>query len=186
MEEYNIFMWGNGGSGKTALARQITGDFYNMDTYSRHVLIESKPVQLNIFDAEEYSALQDLYIKQCHGLIIVYSIKRLYFPEYQRFRRTIFRVKDMDIERDTIPIVLVGNKSDLEAERQVSREDGEKLAREWGCPFYEASAKTGHNVEEVFMDVAHQIYQSSEYTCSLFMCHSHATLTAHMCWICIH
>ena len=170
---------GVGGSGKTALAKQIAGEIYNkFDTYSKQILIESKPVQLNIFDAEVYSALQDLYIRDCHGLIIVYSIKRLYFPEYQRFRKTIFRVKDMDIECDTIPIVLVGNQSDLEAERQVSREEGEKLAREWGCHFYEASAKTGHNVEEVFMDVAHQIHQMKSSECSLFMCHSHAVFCA--------
>ena len=49
-----------------------------------------------------------------------------------------------------VPIVLVGNKCDLEKERAVTREDGERLAVMWGCSLYETSAKTGHNIKEVF------------------------------------
>ena len=183
-----IFLMGNGGSGKTALARQIAGESFSdiylgstLDHYSSQVLVEGKPVELNIFDmlGNDLYNSQKIAIKECQGFVIVYSIEASnycdYLPDCNEFRRTIFSVKDKDIKRDTVPIVLVGSKSDLEAERRVSREEGEKLAREWGCPFYEASRKTGHNVEEVFMDVVHQIHQIKSSECSLFMCHSCST-----------
>ena len=49
-----------------------------------------------------------------------------------------------DVER-----LLIGNKCDLEEERAVESERGEKLAQEWGIPFMETSAKTNHNIDEV-------------------------------------
>ncbi len=53
--------------------------------------------------------------------------------------------------------VLVGNKSDLEAERQVKREVAQNLAAVWKCPFFEASAKTRSNVDESFFTVVRAI-----------------------------
>ena len=56
-----------------------------------------------------------------------------------------------------MPIVLVGNKSDLRSERQVPREIGTNLSRAWGnVPYYEASARKRINVDEVFADIVRQ------------------------------
>lgn len=57
----------------------------------------------------------------------------------------------------TLPIVIVGAKSDLISEREVSRELMASLSQEWGCPFYETSAKMNWNVNEVFEEIVHQI-----------------------------
>ena len=57
----------------------------------------------------------------------------------------------------TILIVLVGNKSDLEDRRQVSTEEGQELADKYGILFYETSAKTGINVENIFFNSADEI-----------------------------
>ena len=59
-------------------------------------------------------------------------------------------------------MVLVGTKCDLEDKREVSRDEGERLAREWRCSFFEASAKIPHNVDEVFMDITRQILLSKD------------------------
>ena len=56
-------------------------------------------------------------------------------------------MKDCPIEKMG---VLIGNKADLEEHRQVPREKGEELAKRYGIPFFETSAKTGENVEEMF------------------------------------
>merc|ERR1711983_273420 len=59
-------------------------------------------------------------------------------------------------------IMLIGNKSDLEARRDVKREEGEAFAKEHGLVFMETSAKTAHNVEEAFINTARKIYDKIE------------------------
>jgi GTPase SAR1 family protein len=78
------------------------------------------------------------------GFLMVYSItSRSSFDEITSFREQILRVKDADKS----PMVLVANKSDLENERQVTTGEGQDLAKSFGVPFMETSAKTRVNVE---------------------------------------
>ena len=56
-------------------------------------------------------------------------------------------------------IMLIGNKSDLESRRQVSKEEGENFAREHNLFYLETSAKTAANVEEAFVSTAKDIYE---------------------------
>lgn len=52
-----------------------------------------------------------------------------------------------------IPVMLVGNKIDEEATREVSAAEGEAEAQRWGCSYMETSAKTNHNVKELFQEL---------------------------------
>lgn len=56
--------------------------------------------------------------------------------------------------------MLIGNKSDLDARRQVSTEEGERFAKDNGLIFLETSAKTSHNVEEAFLQTSTMIYEN--------------------------
>lgn len=56
-----------------------------------------------------------------------------------------------------VPVVLVGNKVDLEDEREVSPSEGQALAEDWGCPFMETSAKSKTMVDELFAEIVRQM-----------------------------
>ena len=132
---------------------------------------------------EEYSAMREQYMRTGEGFLLVYSItSRQSFEEITTFQQQILRVKD----RDYFPIIIVGNKCDLENERQVSRQgqwhvvdwcslqmrfeaekcslltlfvvaEGEDLARNFGCAFIETSAKSRINVADSFYNIVREI-----------------------------
>lgn len=75
------------------------------------------------------------------------------FNDLNDIHEQILRVKDAE----TVPMVLTGNKCDLEDDRIVEKEQGESKAKEWSCSFMECSAKTRYNIDEIFDDVVGQI-----------------------------
>ncbi len=127
------------------------------DSYRKQVVIDGDSALLDILDTagqEEYSAMRDQYMRTGQGFIIVYSItSRSTFDETAVFRNQVLRVKDAD----KVPMVLIGNKMDLEAERQVTTSEGHELAKSFGCPFFETSARARVNVEECFFELVREV-----------------------------
>mmetsp|Transcript_26252 Transcript_26252/g.29226 ORF Transcript_26252/g.29226 Transcript_26252/m.29226 type:complete len:104 (+) Transcript_26252:314-625(+) len=80
---------------------------------------------------------------------------RLSFEKIPDYFDEVYRAKSL--EKFRIPIVLVGNKIDLDEDRQVTTEEGKELARKHECAFFEASAKTRVNVEEQFYELVREI-----------------------------
>ncbi|KAG9126416.1 Ras GTPase ras2 [Ceratobasidium sp. 392] len=103
---------------------------------------------------EEYSTLRDQWVREGQGFILVYSItERRSFERIETFRQALLRAKG----RAPPLFVLVGNKSDQSYERQVMKHEGESLAQQWGCDFFETSARTGHNIEKLFQNVVRSL-----------------------------
>lgn len=126
---------------------------------------------------EEYTALRDQWIRDGEGFVLVYSISsRSSFTRIKRFHHQIQRVKEScqssptfsgspiaaAVPASSVPIMLVGNKSDRVTEREVSTQEGHALARELGCEFVEASAKNCINVEKAFYDVVRILRRQRE------------------------
>ena len=104
---------------------------------------------------EEYSALRDQYMKTGQGFILAYSITSgISFETAHKLRMQILRIKE---DAQDIPIMLVGNKVDLEDERVVSKEEGEEMAKRCRSGFIEASAKNNINVNEAFYQLVRMI-----------------------------
>jgi GTPase SAR1 family protein len=89
-----------------------------------------------------------MYIQQGNSYIVVYSVTdAASFYEAQK----IFDEISLATDKDEYPVVLVGNKSDMEDHREVSTAEGKEFAaRHKNCVFMEASAKTNTNVENAF------------------------------------
>lgn len=117
--------------------------------------------------------MREQYMRTGEGFLLVYSIaSRQSFEEIMTFQQQILRVKD----KDYFPMILVGNKCDLETEREVSTQgvcyrgyslfiyscsysflEGEAVARRFGCKFIETSAKSRLRVEDAFYDTVREI-----------------------------
>ncbi|KAK6047581.1 Ras family protein [Cooperia oncophora] len=92
--------------------------------------------------------MRDLYMKNGQGFVLVYSITaQSTFNDLIDLRDQILRVKDSD--EVVVPMILVGNKCDLEDERVVGKDQGQNLARQFGSAYLETSAKAKINVNEV-------------------------------------
>lgn len=165
MKDYKIVVLGSGGVGKSALTVQFVQNIFVEkydptieDSYRKQVEVDGTQCMLEILDTagtEQFTAMRDLYMKNGQGFALVYSItSQSTLQDLQEIREQILRVKDTD----DVPLILVGNKCDLEGERAVSREQGAGLARSWGnTSFMETSAKSKINVNEMFCDLVRQI-----------------------------
>uniref|UniRef100_A0A6B2LLV0 Uncharacterized protein n=1 Tax=Arcella intermedia TaxID=1963864 RepID=A0A6B2LLV0_9EUKA len=118
------------------------------DCYRINVQVDGKSNLVEVLDTAEYgqpTMMKDLFMKSGEGFILMYSISdQVSLDAMQRYREGIVRAKETEI----FPVVLVGNKCDMEAERVVSKEQGEMLAQQFNALFVECSAKTGVNVTQ--------------------------------------
>jgi len=164
LREYKLVVVGGGGVGKSCLTIQLIQshfvDEYDPtieDSYRKQCMIDEEVALLDVLDTagqEEYSAMREQYMRTGEGFLLVYSItSRQSFDEIQTFEQQILRVKD----KDYFPIILVGNKCDLEGDRQVSREEGQEMARRFNCKFIETSAKSRVNVDNAFYELVREI-----------------------------
>lgn len=164
MREYKVVVLGSGGVGKSALTvKFVTGTFMEKydptieDFYRKEIEVDGAPSVLEILDTagtEQFASMRDLYIKNGQGFVIVYSITSLQtFQDIKTMKEQIVRVKGTE----RVPMLLVGNKCDLENQREVTREESTGLSQMWKCPFIESSAKFTQNVNEVFIEIVREM-----------------------------
>jgi len=162
--EYKLVVLGAGGVGKSALTVQfVQGIFVEKydptieDSYRKQVEVDGDQYMLEILDTagtEQFTAMRDLYMKNGQGFVLVYSIiAQSTFNDLSDMREQILRVKDTD----KVPMILVGNKCDLNDQRIISAEQGKELSDKWGCTFIEASAKAKINVDQIFHTLIRKI-----------------------------
>ena len=124
------------------------------DSYRKQVEVDGQQCMLEILDTagtEQFTAMRDLYMKNGQGFVLVYSIVAMgTFNDLVDMHDQITRVKDSE----DVPMVLVGNKCDLNDSRVVTTQQGEDMAKRFhDCLFIEASAKMKVNVDKIFHDL---------------------------------
>ncbi|KAH7019892.1 ras family-domain-containing protein [Ilyonectria destructans] len=167
--ELHVVVLGAGGVGKSCLTAQFVHnewiESYDPtieDSYRTQLQVDGRQVVLEILDTagtEQFVAMRDLYMKTGQGFLLVFSItSSSSLSELAGLREEIIRIKD----DENIPIVIVGNKADLEENRAVPRAKGFSISQRWGAPYYEASARTRTNVDEVFIDLCRQMLRRDD------------------------
>ncbi|KAJ7767025.1 P-loop containing nucleoside triphosphate hydrolase protein [Mycena maculata] len=150
MDLWRIGVLGDTGVGKASLAIQFTHNCFlalsqtydpvGGDVYRRQLMVDNR---MCFVEAINIGKQED------HAFILMYSItSRTSFDKLELFHQSIHRIKG----KNSI-FILVGNKCDREYAREVSKEEGTSLAKEFGCEFLETSATTAKNVERVFTNL---------------------------------
>jgi len=151
----SIYLLGDGGVGKSALTIRFVNNIFIQeydptieDTYLKNVTVDGIKKLIEVVDTagqEEYASMRDMWINNGDAFLLVYSIdSKSSFVHIQYIMDQITRFKG-----DNVPIILVGNKCDIDC-RQVSKNDGLKISKEWNIPFFETSAKDNINTKEIF------------------------------------
>jgi small GTP-binding protein len=167
---FKIIIVGDSGVGKSCLSikasRNYFEDFYSptvgFEFLTFNVKVEDQNIKLQIWDTcgqEVYRSLISSFYRSASLAIIVYSIdSEESFSNIDKWLNDIKTQSNPDVK-----IFLVGNKADLEDKRQVTKESGEKFFKDHKLSFFtETSAKTGFNVQNVFIEVAKELYKQHE------------------------
>ncbi|KAJ7118063.1 P-loop containing nucleoside triphosphate hydrolase protein [Mycena epipterygia] len=144
MDQWAVTLLGDNGVGKTSLALRIYDPTIE-DHYGKQLYVDNRVCLVEVIDPalQEEWGFRDSWVQRGQAALLVYSIaSRATFDGLESFRHIVKRIKGGDAI-----LILVGNKCDLEARREVSQEEGAALALQLGCKFIETSAKTGHNVD---------------------------------------
>ncbi|XP_047202603.1 EF-hand calcium-binding domain-containing protein 4B isoform X2 [Girardinichthys multiradiatus] len=158
---FKIVLVGNSSVGKTSLLQRFCDDRFHPGTcatvgidYSvKTITVDNSQVALQMWDTagqERYRSITKQFFRKADGVIVMYDITAE--QSFTAVRQWMTSVKEGTGE--DIPIMLLGNKTDKEAEREVQKEVGERLAKDCQMTFFECSACSGYNVAESMVHLA--------------------------------
>ncbi len=161
-----LMLLGDSKVGKTSLILKLTKNTFDdltlstlgKESFIYQVNLHGNDLKMKIWDTagqERFKSMSLNVIKSVDGLILVYSITSK--SSFNNLEYWLNQLKDIcDLSKKAM--IIIGNKSDLQTSREVTYEEGEQFAKSRGCNFYETSAATGENIQEVFNDIFEQLY----------------------------
>ena len=163
---YKILLLGDWSVGKTCFLMRYTDNTFTdihlstigIDYKLKNITLENgEAIKVQIWDTagqDRYKSITKSYIKGANGIILIYDVtKRKTFEGIQNW---VKQIKEQVSQR--VCVALVANKIDDVEKREVTKEEGTRLGKDIGYPFYESSAKDGININECFDNLIKQIY----------------------------
>jgi len=166
---FKYIIVGDTAVGKSCLLLQFTDKRFQaqhdltigVEFGSRTISIDQQQVKLQIWDTagqEKFRSITRSYYRGAAGALLVYDVTRR-----ETFEHVTGWLEDcIKYSSASIVIMLIGNKSDLDPQRQVTRQEGEEFAKKHNLFFLETSAKSAENVDEAFIRTAKDIYSRHE------------------------
>ena len=168
--EVKVVLIGSASVGKTCIVNRATSDFFDPEQVStvgasfsaKRVSTENSRVTLRIWDTagqERFRSLAPMYFHAANAVIVVFSLN-----SKDTLEDAETWVDELKEHYEEIPLLyLVGNKADLTEERCISIEEANAMAEKLHAFYFETSAKTGQNINELFEDIAYQIEKSEHH-----------------------
>jgi len=168
-QNFKIVLLGEGCVGKTSLVMQYCNSTFNekhdatlqASFLTKRINIHGERVELSIWDTagqERFHALGPIYYRDADGALLVYDI-----TDEDSFQKVRNWVKELrKIVGSEIPIVIAGNKCDMEKNRHVKEDEADSYAQTVGALYIETSAKLNRNVEQVFLELTKRMLTNAK------------------------
>jgi len=164
--QIKLMMIGDQAVGKTALLVRFADDDFNesvlptigIDFKIKTIELGGKRIKLQIWDTagqERFRTITQAYYRGAMGILLLYDVTNA--KSLQNVRNWVRNIEGNAPQ--TVNKLLVGNKSDMAAQRQVLAAEGQKLADEFGMRFFETSARNNQNVSETFLCLANDVVE---------------------------
>ena len=165
---YKVIIIGDTAVGKSNILSRYVKDEFSSNSKStvgvelgiKFLKIKNTKTKIQIWDTagqERYRAITSSYFKGSNGCFIVYDItNEASFNNIENWYEQIQKETSSDL-----PILLVGNKCDLEDERKVPIEKGKEKAKNLNCAFFETSALKKINIDKIFEELVNNIYEKT-------------------------
>ena len=162
---YKILLLGDSEVGKSCFLMRYSDNIFvenyittiGLDYKLKYVQLDSgETIKVQLWDTagqDRYRTIAKNYYKGSHGILLLYDITKE--NSFENIREWVQNIREEVYEKAII--FLIGNKIDKKNERKITTEQGQKLAAEYNLPFFEASAKSGENVEEIFKNLYKKI-----------------------------
>jgi Ras-related protein Rab-8A len=159
--QIKLLMIGDSGVGKTCLLLRYANDSFSptfittigIDFKIKNISLQDTRIKLQIWDTagqERFRTITTSYFRGAQGILLVYDVTdRRSFESIRNWVSQIQMHADVHVNK-----ILVGNKCDMHDDKVISTEEGQKLADEFGIPFWECSAKKNVHVDDAFLGIA--------------------------------
>lgn len=166
---YKILLIGDSGVGKSSILVRFTDNVFSnnfvstigVDFRVKTIEIDGAIIKLQIWDTagqERFKTITNSYYRGSNGAIVVFDL-----ADRDSFENLDYWFNDLkSYSKENIPVIIVGNKSDLLNEQQVTKEEAEKYAKEKNCNFYATSSKDSVNIFKIFEVIAAKIKKQNK------------------------
>ena len=167
-----LLVIGDSSVGKTSLITRYTNGTFKeeylatvgLDYYSKVEAINNQTINVKLWDTagqERYKALTQNYFRNAEGVLLTFDVTNT--DSFNNLKDWIGSIKtNMESKNIFLPLIIVGNKIDMEDSREINKEDADKFASDNNYKYFETSAKTGEGVDDAIRDLVNQVINQGD------------------------
>ena len=167
-----LLVIGDSSVGKTSLITRYTNGTFKeeylatvgLDYYSKVEAINNQTINIKLWDTagqERYKALTQNYFRNAEGVLLTFDVTNT--DSFNNLKDWIGSIKtNMEGKNIFLPLIIVGNKIDMEDSREINKEDADKFASDNNYKYFETSAKTGEGVDDAVRDLVNQVMNQGD------------------------